>query len=102
MNQYGNSIDDPYQGLLLSNAQAKMYYEKAFASAENKEQKAKCVFLLTKIERNAFYLTPEFVYDVTDFKAFDGFKKLKAEYAQTKYYQEIINECGYFGRYLEK
>ncbi len=102
MNQYGNSIDDAYQGLLLSNAQAKIYYEKAFASAENKEQKAKCVFLLTKIERNAFYLTSEYEYNVTDFKAFDGFKKLKAEYAQTKYYQEIINECGYFGRYLEK
>lgn len=99
MNQYGNYIDDQYKSLLLSNNQAKLYYEKAFEATNNKEQKAKCVFLLTKIERNEFYLTPEFVYDETDFKAFSGFKKLKSDYAKTQYYQEVINECGYFRKY---
>ncbi|MEO8515171.1 MAG: hypothetical protein ABI426_00420 [Flavobacterium sp.] len=101
-NQYGYDIDDQYKSLLLNNEIAKTYYQKAFEAAQDNEQKAKCVFLLTKIERNAFYLTSEFVYDTTDFKAFFGYEKLKKEYAQTQYYQEVINECGYFKKYAEK
>lgn len=100
MGQYGNYIDDQYKSLLMTNEMSKIFYQKAFEAAQDKEQKAKCVYLLTKIERNEFYFTPEFVYDTTDFKAFSGFEKLKKEYAKTQYYQEVINECGYFKKYL--
>ncbi len=36
-----------------------------------------------------------------DYKAWEGFVKLKNEYAHTKYYKEVISECGYFRSYLE-
>lgn len=102
--QYGNYIDQHYQGLLFSNGIAKTYYEKAFAAAQNKEQKAKCLYMLSKIERNAFYESKAYTDQQGDFRkdfiAFEGFKKLKKEYADTKYYNEVINECGYFRSYV--
>jgi hypothetical protein len=102
--QYGNYIAEHYQGLLFSNSVAKTYYEKAFAAAQNKEQKAKCLYMLSKIERNAFYESKAYADQEgdsrKDFMAFDGFKKLNKEYADTKYYNEVINECGYFRTYV--
>ena len=98
--QYGNYIAEYYQGLLLSNTMAKNYYEKAFATAQNKEQKAKCLYMLSKIERNAFFETKDFNAYEKAFIPFEGFKKLKKEYADTKYYNEVINECGYFRSYV--
>jgi ADP-dependent phosphofructokinase/glucokinase len=56
--------------------------------------------MLTKIERNAFYQTPAFKPYEVDFIYFSGFKTLKNKYAHTKYYQEVINECGYFRNYV--
>lgn len=106
INQYGNYIDDYYQSYLLNCTTANQYYEKAFGTAANAEQKAKCVYLMAKCERNAFY-TKEY-HSKNDFwgepevafQAWNGFKKLKAEYSNTRYYREVINECGYFSKYV--
>jgi hypothetical protein len=106
MGEYGNGISYEYNGIsnkyydmLCGNKYAKIYYEKALAAAQNKEQKAKCIYMLTKLERNIFYETKDFDYSDKAFKAFEGFKKLKKDYADTKYYQDVINECGYFRTY---
>jgi hypothetical protein len=105
MNQYSNSIDVYYQPQLLSCATATQYYQKAFDATTNPEQKAKCAYMLAKCERNEFYnkkyySSGDFYGDTDiDFLAWNGFKKLKTDYANTKYYKEVINECGYFRTY---
>ncbi len=81
---------------------AKFYYEKALASSQNPETKAKCVFMLAKCEQNECYLTKAYKNYKGNFKAGANFATLKANYAKTKYYQEIIKECGYFRTYLAK
>ncbi|MFK6999679.1 hypothetical protein V3470_01860 [Flavobacterium oreochromis] len=96
---YTNYINDTYKGMLVNDQQAGLYYQKALAAAENDEQGAKAVYMLTKIERNAFYQTPAFKPYQVDFVFFKGFKILKNKYKQTKYYQDVINECGYFRAY---
>ncbi|MGH2664983.1 hypothetical protein [Flavobacterium sp.] len=101
VNQYGNYIDDHYQNMLMGNQLSGIYYQKAFEEAKNDEQKAKSIYMLSKIERNEFYKTPQFKPYEIDFVVWNGFKKLKKDYSKTKYYQEVINECGYFRKYSE-
>jgi hypothetical protein len=96
INQYGNSIDELYQSILFNNKLTLEYYQNAFAAASNDEQKAKAVYLLTKIERNDFYKTPAHIPWEVDYIVFNGYKKLMKDYSKTKYYQEVIRECGYF------
>ena len=93
---YGGNISDLYQDMLSSNRLSQEYYQMAFAAATNDEQKAKTVYLLTKIERNAFYKTDKYKPWEIDYIVFNGYKKLMKEYSKTKYYQEVIRECGYF------
>lgn len=105
--EYGsNYISKENQSKLFDLSQAQKYYRMAFEAASDNEQRAKITYLLTKIERNNFYYNQYFNKDYywgygdVMFKKWDGFKKLKHEYADTKYYQEVINECGYFRKYL--
>lgn len=100
VDQYSIYIDDHYQNMLLTNKLSSMYYQKAFENAKTDEQKAKITYLLSKIERNEFYKTPRFKPDEIDFIGWNGFKTLKKDYSKTKYYQEVIGECGYFRKYL--
>jgi hypothetical protein len=101
----------PIRDMITNCSLAKAYYEKAFLAAKNNEQKAKCQYLLAKCERNDYYnkkyyslnlSTWDIQDDQTNFIAWQGFQKLKANYAKTKYYQEVINECGYFKTYVRK
>jgi hypothetical protein len=89
---------------------SKMYYQKAFEAATTKEQKAKCIYLIAKCERNEYYNKKynnikrywEIEDDKINFIAWNGFKTLKKEYSDTKYYQEVIAECGYFSTYVNQ
>ena len=90
---------------------AKAYYEKAFSAAKNNEQKAKTQYMIAKCERNDYYnkkyyslnlSTWDIQDDQTNFIAWQGFQNIKANYSKTKYYKEIINECGYFKIYVQK
>lgn len=102
IDQFGNYIDEKYNDMLMSNSYSEYYYQKALNTAQNDEEKAKATYLLTKIERNKFYLTEQFdPYDV-DFIAFDGYKTLKEKYSNTNYYKDVIRECGYFRKYAEQ
>ncbi|MEC4048003.1 hypothetical protein OX284_001065 [Flavobacterium sp. SUN046] len=112
----GNIIDyegdytetDPYESMITNCSLAKSYYEKAFQAAENDEQRAKCQYMLAKCERNQYYtnkfenITSSWLYDrdKVNFLAWGGFKALKNDYSKTKYYQEVIKECGYFDVYI--
>lgn len=114
---YGSSpyyFRDNIREMITNCSVSKMYYEKAFAAAKNDEQKAKCQYMLAKCERNEYYNNK---YDPSksswentyasesreiNFLAWNGFKNLKKSYSNTKYYQDVIAECGYFNTYVSK
>ncbi|WP_281324362.1 hypothetical protein [Flavobacterium sp. IMCC34518] len=102
---------DPIRDMIINSSLAKAYYAKAFQATKNNEQKAKTQYLLAKCERNDYYnkkyyslnlSTWDIQDDQTNFIAWQGFKNLKENYSKTKYYKEIINECGYFKTYARK
>jgi hypothetical protein len=98
MNQYDNDINEFYAPQLLNCTTADRYYKTALAAATTDEQRAKCVYMMAKCERNQkFQGDPE-----NESLAWEGFKQLKTKYAHTKYYQEVINECGYFKIYVNR
>ena len=100
-------IDSVFMDFLIDMKQASKYYSLALQSATTSEQKAKCHYLLAKCERNEWYNTAlysgkQYETDLPyDFKAWENFKALR-EYFNTKYYQEVIKECGYFRTYISK
>ncbi|GHM99537.1 hypothetical protein WSM22_10270 [Cytophagales bacterium WSM2-2] len=106
MNQYGNYIEPYYQPQLLSSSCTRKYYQMALDAATTSEQKAKCNYMLAKCERNGYYTeayhSKQGFYGETPvaYKEWAGFKRLKEEYSTTRYYQEVIKECGYFKSYL--
>ena len=105
---------DKIRDMITDCSLAKMYYQKALAVAKTNEQKAKCYYMIAKCDRNEYYNNQydpnkdswENQYAIRsskiNFIAWDGFKILKRDYSQTKYYQEVINECGYFRTYVSQ
>jgi len=101
---------DKIRKMITNCSLAKMYYQKALVAAKTNEQKAKCFYMISKCERNEYYNAKyklvtswwEISDDKINFLAWDGFKTLKKDYSQTKYYQEVINECGYFRTFAGK
>jgi hypothetical protein len=99
------AIDTAYRKTLTSMQWATHYYQKALQAATNNEQKARCTYLLAKCERNEWYnkhvyANKAYSYDndMLNLKAMAQFKALQ-QYKDTKYYNEVIAECGYFRRY---
>lgn len=100
------AIPNEFLAMLTTNKIAKKYYQIALKHSVNNEQKAKCLFMMAKCERNewyniTFYSNKENEYrydaDQIDFIEWDSFKTLKS-YRNTKFYKEVINECGYFSK----
>jgi hypothetical protein len=101
MYSWGNSIDDFHSKFLNSSNRAKDYYRTALLCAQSDEQRAKCEYFIAKCDRNEFY-NFGWVNNEIDFLAWDGFKNLKSKYSNTKFYNDVIRECGYFRTYLNK
>lgn len=110
---YGSSpysFRNAMKEMITNNSVSKMYYQKAFEAATTKEQKAKCIYLISKCERNDYYNKKysavnsywEIQDDKVNFIAWNGFKTLKKDYSDTKYYQDVIAECGYFNTYINQ
>jgi hypothetical protein len=110
---YGSSpysFRDSMKKMITNCDLPKMYYQKAFEAATTKEQKAKCIYLLSKCERNDYYNNKynnvtnwwSVEDDKVNFIAWSGFKTLKKDYSDTKYYQDVIAECGYFKTYMNQ
>lgn len=108
INEYGNSISKEHEKMLYGMENVKKYYALAQKAATNNEQKAKMAYMFAKVERNDFYATNyfmpnEYFYpygDFVSFKKWQGFEDLQQNYFDTKYYQDVIAECGYFRTYL--
>jgi hypothetical protein len=110
INNYGIYIDPLYKSWLLNSSIANSYFNNALQVASNNEQKALCVYLMSKCERNTFH-TERYYEDGffresynqdTNYVAWNGFVKLKNEYSNTSFYQQVIKECGYFTSYISK
>lgn len=110
---YGSSpysFRDSMEQMITNCDLPKMYYQKAFEAATTKEQKAKCIYLMSKCERNQYYNDKynkvnswwEIQEDKVNFIAWNGFKTLQKDYSDTKYYQDVIAECGYFNTYVNQ
>ena len=110
INNYGIYIDPLYKSWLLNSSIANTYFNNALQVANNNEQKALCVYMMSKCERNTFYteryyedgfLRDSYNQD-TNYLAWNGFVKLKNEYSNTSFYKQVIKECGYFKSYISK
>ena len=103
-------FNEKYKQIITNCSLAKKYYEMAFSAAKNNEQKAKCQYLLAKCERNEYYNkrydTAEKwwneEYNTLYFISWNGFKNLKTSYNKTNYYKEVLAECGYFEKYVNR
>lgn len=106
--------DTMFKNWILSSSIANSYFQKALSVAINKEQKAQCTYLISKCERNDYYKSKYndeggYRFELgagndtdTAFLAWNGFVKLRNEYSNTKFFKDVINECGYFRTYISK
>jgi hypothetical protein len=75
------------------------YYLLALKNSTDKEFRAKCTFMAAKCELNTYYYSrPETAPE--DFRSGIYFASLQKDFSDTKYYKEVIKECGYFRTYL--
>lgn len=107
IDEYGNNISNEHAKMLYGMENVKKYYALAQKAADDNEQKAKMAYMLSKVERNEFYNTEYFMskdgyygYGETMIKKWKGFQELQSNYSETKYYQDVIAECGYFRKFL--
>lgn len=107
INEYGNSISNEHSKMLYGMENVHKYYNIAKKAAADNEQKAKMAYMLAKTQRNDFYYNKYFsttTYwgypDGPVVQKWQGFVDLKTNYSDTKYYQDVIAECGYFRKYL--
>lgn len=94
-----NGIDSRSQELPLK------YYLLARTFAQTNEQKARCTFMASKCEHNIYYNEhPDSFWtggeEIVVPPSGNYFEELKQNYAKTKYYQEVLRECGYFREYV--
>lgn len=78
---------------------AQQYFKKALKFARDKELAAKACFMAAKCAQGApsdDNITKLFVGDYYDY-----FKLLKDKYSDTKYYNEVLQECKYFSIFVK-
>jgi hypothetical protein len=82
-------------------SRAAAFYKKAMELSTDRELKARACFMLSKCELNSYYIRdPD--KKAGDFIAGKYFHVLRDSYGDTKYYQEVIQECGYFKTFISK
>lgn len=87
-------IDAVFRSMLTDMEPAIRYYRLALRAATNDEQRAQIQYLLAKCQRNQWFMQrPE--TETRDFTDWEGFRQLRL-LAQTRYYQDVIRECGWF------
>ena len=85
-------------GLYYSMQEAQKNYLLAMSLSTNKEFKAKCAWMLAKCEHNA-WLEDSWGEGSGDFAAGVYFKMMNDNFKDSKYYKEVIAQCGYFCTY---
>jgi hypothetical protein len=86
--------------LTFDTANAEGYYRKAFEVSKEREFKAKAAFMAAKCESFAKYAkNPDYK---EDYSGGTWFASLRDSYADTRYYKEIVHECGYFKEFAKR
>jgi hypothetical protein len=75
---------------------AEIYYLNAAALTTKRENQARSFWMAAKCEHNVWLETEYDEEQTGDFVAGKYFQLLRQNYADTKYYREVIDECGYF------
>ncbi|UII23375.1 hypothetical protein [Fulvivirga ligni] len=95
---------DTYYGL---SKKSYMHYENVLAQSTDKELNARCLYMMAKCELNVMYNE----YEMPGFGGYNGditadilkykksFERLKKEYSDAQFYQDIIEECSFFRYY---
>jgi hypothetical protein len=101
----GNDEGGNYAGL-ENMSTAMQYYRDALEASSDPEFRAQCVFMLAKCEQNIYFSFGDSEYDCPspkgcDFIAGKYFRELEDEYAGTEYFQQVLQECGYFATYMK-
>jgi len=78
--------------LLLWSSYCLYYFLPAITKDERNEW-----YNITLFSKNDYYFGEEMI----DLRAIDNFDSLK-QYSDTRYYQEVLRECGYFRTYLKQ
>ena len=104
-NNYDNlaSLKNKY-GNYYNCSEALTYYNAAKSITNNKEFAAQCTWAAAKCEQNLKqmeYITWQSAAG-GDFEAGTYFQEMKAKYANTNFYKEVLSECGYFCTYITK
>lgn len=88
----GNGIGETYYNC----EKAELNYLIAMEHSKSKEFRAKCLWMAAKCEHNRWLESDYNQREKRDFVAGEYFKTMKELFSDTKYYSEVINECGYF------
>jgi hypothetical protein len=103
---YGYSADENEEALktnFYNCIESLLWYQKALSLSKNKEFRAKCTWMSAKCEHNIWLGTSPNKDETKPYRDFAGgrfFTDMKTQYSDTKYYQEVINECGYFCTFI--
>ena len=98
----GRTVFD-YPGMPLGNREffdvnrAKYYFDLARVRAQNPELAARAAFWAAKCERNEYYTKGP----ANSPRGFTNFQILVDQYANTRYYQELIEECATFRAFAQ-
>jgi hypothetical protein len=86
---------------------AEKYYKRAMELSPDREVQAKACFMAAKTEQNRYFAAQEKkgkppADPQTSTHSPIYFKRLQEQYANTKYYQEVVRECSYFRFYVKR
>jgi len=95
-----------FRQVVTSQQAAVKYYLLARTYALNDEQRARCTFMASKCQRNESYSDAYISgtsWDNVAPHAYGSYtEELKSKYSKTKYYKEVLRECGYFSDYVHQ
>jgi hypothetical protein len=106
MTHYGNAralyVGTPFASnrAVYDTSRAEAYYKKALELSKDPEFRAKAAFMAAKCELGTYYNKTSDEKRKADFKAGRWFQMLRTEFASTRYYKDILRECGYFRSYV--
>lgn len=105
MTHYGNAralyVGTPFASnrAVYDTSRAEAYYKKAMDLSKDPEFRAKAAFMAAKCELATYYNKTSAEKRKADFKAGHWFQVLRTDFADTRYYKDIVRECGYFRSY---
>ncbi len=86
---------------------AEKYYKQAMTRSPDREVQAMACFMAAKTEQNRYFAEQERRGKPVSDPSVQThspiyFKRLQEQYANTRYYQEVVRECSYFRFYIKK